>query len=80
MEAKTNKVPERKSQTVYKEIILFSFIGFLVYLSVIVSGYVSYMLGVSSEKFNSVFWWVAAIGILAFGVCSYFTCFKNKDR
>lgn len=80
METKINKDPKVKLEMVYKEILLFSFIGFLVYLSVIVSGYAAYLLGISSEKFNSIFLGVAVIGILSFAVCSYLACFKNKKR
>ncbi len=80
MEAKLNKDPEVKFKVAYKEILLFSFIGFLVYLSVIVSGYIAYLLDLSSQEFNSVFWGVAIIGILSFAACSYLTCFKRKKR
>lgn len=80
MEAKLNKDAEVKSKMFYTEILLFSFIGFLVYLSVIISGYVAYLFGVSSESFDSIFLGVAIIGILSFVICSYLTCFKNKKR
>ncbi len=78
MEAKLNKDAEAKSKMLYTEILLFSFIGFLVYLSVIISGYVASLFGVSSEKFNSIFLGLAILGMLTFAVCSYLTCFKNK--
>ena len=78
MEAKINNNAEAKSKVLYTEILLFSFIGFLVYLSVIISGYIAYLFGVSSEKFNSIFLGLAILGVLAFAVCSYLTCFKSR--
>ncbi len=80
MEATINHNTGVKSKVFYTEILLFSFIGFLVYLLDIVSGYVAFLLGVSSEKFNSVYLSLAILGVLAFAVCSYLTCFKSKKR
>ncbi len=80
MEATINHNTEAKSKVFYTEILLFSFIGFLVYLLDIVSGYIAYLFGVSSEKFNSIYLGLAILGVLAFAVCSYLTCFKSKKR
>ncbi len=80
MEAKINRTVDAKSKMIYKVILLLSFIGFLVYLSVIISGYVAYLFGVTSQKFDLIFLGLAIIGIISFGICSYLTCFKNKKN
>jgi len=71
---------EAKKKIIYSELLLFSFIGFLIYLSVIIGGFIASEMGVTSAGFNSIFWGEAIIGFLSFAVCSYLTCFKKKKR
>jgi len=78
MEAKIDHNTETKPNVLYIEILLFSFIGFLVYLSVIVSGYIASRFDISTQKFNAVFLGLAVAGMLTFAICSYLTCFKNR--
>jgi len=71
---------EARKKIIYSELLLFSFIGFLIYLSVIIGGFIASEMGVTSAGFNSIFWGLGCAGIVSFGICSYFTCFKHKQK
>jgi len=44
---------EARKKIIYSELLLFSFIGFLIYLSVIIGGFIASEMGVTSAGFNS---------------------------
>lgn len=60
--------------------LLFSFIGFLVYLSVIVASFMGCCIGVTNMVFNQIFVILIISGVVAFGVGSYFICFKERAQ
>ncbi len=71
---------ETKLKNIVCESLLFSFIGFLVYLLAIVASFMGCCLGVTNVIFNQILVMLAILGVIAFGVGSYFICFKKKAQ
>jgi len=71
---------ETKLKNIVCESLLFSFIGFLVYLLAIVASFMGCCLGVTNVIFNQILLMLAISGVIAFGVGSYFICFKKKAQ
>jgi len=71
---------ETKLKKIVCESLLFSLIGFLVYLSVIVAGFMGCCIGITNVIFHQILVILAISGVIAFGVGSYFICFKKKAQ
>ncbi len=71
---------ETKLKNIVCESLLFSFIGFLVYLLAIVAGFMGCCLGVTNVMFNQILLILTISGVIAFGVGSYFICFKKRAQ
>ena len=71
---------ETKLKNIVCESLLFSFIGFLVYLLAIVAGFMGCCLGVTNIMFNQTLLILTISGVIAFGVGSYFICFKKRAQ
>lgn len=75
---KKNKAMEAKLKIFISELLLFALIGFLIYLLVIVASFIGCCLGVTQVIFDQILLVLVISGLVVFGVCSYFTCFKKK--
>ncbi len=71
---------ETKLKNIVCESLLFSFIGFLVYLLIIAAGFMGCCFNVTNVMFNQIIVVLAISGALAFGIGSYFLCFKKKAQ
>jgi len=71
---------ETKLKNIVCESLLFSIIGFLVYLLAIVASFMGCCLGVTNVIFNQILLMLAISGVIVFGVGSYFICFKKKAQ
>ncbi len=71
---------ETKIKNIVCESLLFSIIGFLVYLSVIVAGFIGCCMSITNVVFNQILIILAISGVITFGVGSYFICFKKKAQ
>lgn len=68
-----------KLKIVITEVLLLSLIGFVIYVLAIVASFMGCCLGVTNVIFDQIVLILSISGIVAFGVCSYFTCFKHKS-
>jgi len=71
---------ETKSKILISELLLFAAIGFSIYLLAIVASFIGCCVGITQVIFDQVLLVLAISGFVAFGVCSYFTCFKKKKE
>jgi hypothetical protein len=68
---------ETKLKMFVSEVLVLALIGFIVFLLVIASGFVSCCLNISQEAYDYILMGLAAAGLIAFGICSYRNCFKK---
>jgi len=69
---------ETRLKIVVSEVLLFSLIGFVIYLLAIMAGFVGYHLGITNVMFDQVLLVLVLSGLVVFGACSYLTCFKRS--
>lgn len=67
-----------KLKIVISEVLLLSLIGFIIYVLAIIASFMGCCLGITNVIFDKIVLILSISGIVAFGICSYFTCFKNK--
>ena len=65
---------EAKFKIVIREALLFSAIGFLIYVLAIAVSFMGCCLGITGLMFDRVVLTLVITGIVVFGICSYFTC------
>ncbi len=71
---------EAKLKVIVSEVLLFSTIGFVIYLLAIVASFMGCCLGVTQAIFNQILIGLTVIGVTALGACSYFICFRKKPE
>jgi len=69
---------EAKLKIVISEGLLFSSIGFAIYLLAIIVSFVGCCFGITSGMFDQILLALVISGLIVFGVGSYFTCFKRS--
>lgn len=69
---------ETRLRIVVSEILLFSSIGFVIYLLAITVSFAGCCFGITSGMFDQILLALGFSGLVVFGVCSYLTCFKKS--
>ena len=69
---------EARLKIVVSEILLFSLIGFVLYLLAITASFIGCCFEITNVMFDQILLALIFSGIVVFGVCSYLTCFKRS--
>ena len=71
---------EAKLKMIISSALTFSFIGFVLYLLVILTGFLGHGFGMSVNGFEQLLVILAAAAVATFGVCFYTSCYQKWRR